>query len=146
MMLSIKEQERLQCQFAAFCKVVLRNAVCTYLRDLGRKRKREISLEYLIEQTSFQAHSTDDYFVGYDTPTDFTVFGQLVTVDNERLAKALLFLSERRRKVILLRYYLCFNDVQISALYGSPRSTIQYQKQAALKQLRKKMEERKDEI
>lgn len=50
MMLSIKEQERIKCQFAAFCKVVLRNAVCSYLRDLGRKRKRETSLDYIIEQ------------------------------------------------------------------------------------------------
>lgn len=63
MMLSIKEQERIQYQFAAFCKVVLRNAVCNYFRDLGRKRKYEISLEYFAEQTSFEAHSTDDYFV-----------------------------------------------------------------------------------
>lgn len=42
-MLSIKERERIECQFAAFCKVVLRNEVCTYFSDLGRKRKHESS-------------------------------------------------------------------------------------------------------
>lgn len=61
MMLSIEGKERTECRFAAFCKAVLLNAVCTYFRDLGRKRKREISLEYLTEQTHFEAHSTDNY-------------------------------------------------------------------------------------
>lgn len=145
-MLSIEEKERTQCRFAAFCTVVFRNAVCTYFRDLGRKRKREISLEYLTEQTHFEAYSTDNYFVRFYTPTNFTVCGQLVTVDNERLTTALLRLSEKRREIILLRYYMGFNDVQIAALYGSPRTTVNYQRQAALKQLRKEMEEMKDEI
>ena len=140
-MLSIEEKERTQCRFASFCKVVLRNAVCTYFRDLGRKHKREISLEYLTEQTHFEAHSTDNYFVRFDTPTNFTVHGQLVTVDNERLANALLCLPKKRQEIILLSYYLNFSDVQIAALYGSLRTTV-----AALKQLRKEMEEMKDEI
>lgn len=146
MMLSIEEKERAECRFTAFCKVVLHNAVCTYFRDLGRKCKHEISFEYLTEQTSFEAYSTDDYFVQYDTPTDFTVHGQLVMIDDERLAKALLRLSEKRREIILLHYYLHLNDVQKAKLYGGPRTTIQYQRQAALKQLRKEMEDMKDEI
>lgn len=145
-MLSIGKKERVECRFAVFCKVVLRNAVCTYFRDLGRKHKREISLEYLTEQTHFEASSTDNYFVGFDTPTNFTVHGQLVTVDNEHLANALLCLPEKRREIILLRYYLHFNDVQIAELYGSLRTTVNYQRQAALKQLRKEMEGMKDEI
>lgn len=73
MMLSIEEKERTECRFAAFCKVVFRNAVCTYFRDLVRKHKRETSLEYLTEQAHFEAHSTDDYFVRFDTPTDLEV-------------------------------------------------------------------------
>lgn len=127
-MLSIEEKERTKCRFAAFCKVIFRNAVCTYFRDLGRKHKREVSLEYLSEQTHFEAHCTDDYFIRFDTPTDFTVCGQLVAVDDEHLANALLCLSEKRREIILLHYYLHFNDVQISALYGSPRTTVNYQR------------------
>lgn len=145
-MLSIKEKEHTECRFAAFCKVVFRNAVCTYFRDLGRKRERQVSLEYLSEQAHFEAHSTDDYFVRFDTPTDFIVYGQLVTIDDEHLANALLCLSEKWREIILLHYYLHFNDVQIAALYGSPRTTVNYQRQAALKQLRKETEGMKDEI
>lgn len=145
-MLSIKEREHIQCQFAAFCKVVFRNATCTYFRDLGRKRKREISLEYLTEQTHFEAHSTDEYFIKHDIPTDFIVQGQIVAVDDERLAKALFCLSEQRREIILLYYFLHYKDYQLAALLECPRSTVQYQRQAALNQLRKEMERTKDEI
>lgn len=144
MMLSIKEREHIQCQFAAFCKVVFRNATCTYFRDLGRKRKREISLEYLTVQTYFEAHSTDEYFVAHDKPTAFSVVGQSVIVDSEKLANALLCLSEKRREIILLSYYLRYTDMQIAALFGQARSTINYQKNEALKQLRKEMERTDD--
>lgn len=144
-MLSIKEQERIQCRFAAFCKVVLRNAACSYFRDLGRKRKQEISVEYLFEQTHFEAHSTDDYFVQYDTPTDFTVCGQLVTVGDAQLAKSLLCLSDKHREVILLYYFLRYKDYQLAVLLERPRTTVNYQRLSALKQLRKEMEKTKDE-
>lgn len=145
-MLSIKEQERIKCQFAAFCKVVLRNAVCSYLRDLGRKRKRETSLDYIIEQKYCEPHCTDEYFIKLDIPTDFIVQGQIVTVDDKRLAKALFFLSEQQREIILLYYFLHYKDYQLAALLECPRSTVQYQRQAALNQLRKEMERTKDEI
>lgn len=125
--------------------MVLRNAVCNYFRDLSRKRKYEISLEYFAEQTSFEAHSTDDYFVQYDMPTAFIVHGQLVTVDDGRLAKALLCLSEKHREIVLLYYFLRYKDYQLAAILERPRTTVNYQRQAALKRLRKEMERMKDE-
>ena len=92
------------------------------------------------DNTSFAPHSTDEYFVLQDKPTDFAVSGQIVTVDSEKLAKALLCLSEGWREIILLRYYLQLREKQIAALLGKPRTTINYQKNAALKQLRTEME------
>ena len=94
---------------------------------------------------SFAPHSTDEYFVLQDKPTDFTANGQIVTIDSEKLAKALLCLSERRREIILMRYYLQLRDKQIAALLGKPRTTVNYQKNAALKQLRIEMENMNDE-
>ena len=40
--------EHIEYTFAAFCKVVLRNAAIAAYRDFGRKQKREVSLDYLI--------------------------------------------------------------------------------------------------
>ena len=85
-------------------------------------------------------YSMDEYFVLQKKPTDFAVSGQIVTVDSEKLAKALLCLSERRREIIFMRYYLKLRDRQIAALLEKPRTTVNYQKNAALKQLRKEME------
>ncbi|HGM3508802.1 TPA: RNA polymerase sigma factor [Clostridioides difficile] len=80
-----------------------------------------------------------------DKPTVFAVNGQTVIVDSEKLAKALLCLSERRREIILMCYYLQLKDKQIAALLGKPRTTVNYQKNAALKQLRTEMEKKNDE-
>ena len=145
MMLSTEYREYVERRFHAFCKTVLHNEACDYYRERTRKIQHEISFEYLQENTPFAPHSTDEYFVLQDKPTDFTANGQIVTIDSEKLAKALLCLSERRREIILMRYYLQLRDKQIAALLGKPRTTVNYQKNAALKQLRIEMENMNDE-
>ena len=144
-MLSKEYRESTERRFHAFCKAVLHNEACNDYRDKKRKIQHEISFEYLQENTSFAPHSVDEYFILQDKPTAFAVNGQTVIVDSEKLAKALLCLSERRREMILMRYYLQLRDKQIAALLGKPRTTVNYQKNAALKQLRKEMEKMKDE-
>ena len=147
MMLSTEYKEYVERRFHAFCKAVLHNEACNCYRDRKRKIQHEISFEYLQENTPFAPHSIDEYFVLVlqEKPTAFDVNRQTVIVDSEKLAKALLCLSERRREIILMRYYLQLRDKQIAALLGKPRTTINYQKNAALKQLRKEMEKMKDE-
>ena len=50
--------EHIEYVFAAFCSVVLRNTAISAYRDFGRKQKREVSLDYLISETSFASIST----------------------------------------------------------------------------------------
>lgn len=144
-MLSKEYRESIERRFHAFCKVVLHHEACNYYRDRKRKTKHEISLEYLQENTSIEIHSVDEYFVLQDKPTAFAVNGQTVMVDSEKLAKALLCLSEQRLGIILMRYFLQLRDKQIAALLKKPRTTVNYQKNAALKQLRTEMEKMNDE-
>ena len=92
--------------FAAFCKVVLRNAAFTAYRDFGRKQKREV------------------YFEKYDKPTVFVVQGQEVIVVSERLADALCRLPEQRRVALLMYFFLGYTDEKIGNIYGRNRSTI----------------------
>ncbi len=143
-MLSKEYRESIERRFHAFCKAVLHNEACNYYRERKRKTKYEISFEYVQENTSFTPHSTDEYFVLQDKPIDFAVNGQTVIVDSEKLAKALLCLSERR-EIILMHYYLQLRDKQIAALLEKPRTTVDYQKNAALKQLRTEMEKMNDD-
>ena len=54
--------EHIEYAFAAFCKIVLRNAAISAYRDFGRKQKHEVSLDYLMSETSFEPFATDNYF------------------------------------------------------------------------------------
>ena len=145
MIYSEEYKEHIEYTFAAFCKVVLHNAAISAYRDFGRKQKLEISLEYLMSETSFEAFTTDTYFEQYDQPTVFVVKGQEIVIANKRLANALSKLSEQRRDVLFLYFFFGYTDAQIGKEYGRNRSTANYWKLAALKQLRKEMERLKDE-
>ena len=76
MIYSKEYKEHIEYSFAAFCKVVLHNAAINAYRDFGRKQKREISLKYLMSETSFEAFTTDTYIEQYDRPTIFVAKGQ----------------------------------------------------------------------
>lgn len=130
-------KERIEYTFAAFCKVVLRNAAITAYRDFGRKQKREVSLDYLMSETSLEPFTMDSYFEQYDKPTVFVVKGQEIIVASRRLAEALCTLSEQRRRVVLMYFFLGYTDAKIGKEYGRSRTTANYWKLAALKQLRK---------
>ncbi len=137
--------EHIEYAFAAFCKVVLRNAAISAYRDFGRKQKHEVSFEYLMSETPFEPFTTDNYFEQYDKPTVIIVKEQKVVVASKRLADALLKLPEQRRTVLLLYFFLGYSERKIGNEYGRSRSTVNYWKLAALKQLRKELEETKHE-
>ena len=113
MIFSEEYKEHIEYTFAAFCKVVLHNAAINAYRDFGRKQKREISLEYLMSETSFEAFTTDTYFEQYDQPTVFVVKGQEIVVASKRLADALSKLTEQRRNVLFLSFFFGYTDAQI---------------------------------
>lgn len=140
MIYSEEYKEHIEYTFAAFCRVVLHNAAMSAYRDFGRKQKREVSLEYLISETPFEPFTTDDYFEQYDQPTVFVVKGQEIIIASEQLAEALLKLTEQRRNVLFLYFFFSYTDAQIGKQYGRSRSTANYWKLAALRQLRKEME------
>ncbi len=140
MIYSEKYKEHIEYAFAAFCKEVFRNEAMTAHRDFGLKQQREISLEYLISETSFEAFTTDNCLDQYDQPTVFVVKGQEIVIANKRLAEALSKLTEQRRNVLFLYFFFGYTDAQIGKEYGRNRSTANYRKLTALKQLRKEME------
>ena len=103
-MMKYSEQfmEHIEYAFAAFCKIVLRNAAISAYRDFGRKQKYEVSLDYLMSETSFERFAIDNYFEQYvyEKPTVFVVQGKEVVVTSKRLADALANLSEQRLSLI----------------------------------------------
>lgn len=133
-------KEHIEYTFNAFCKTVFYHEALNAYRDLQRKQRHEISFEYIITETPIEPSVKDEYFQAAYKPTEFQVQGQTVVIDNERLAVAISKLSAQRREIVLLYYYCGYKDKTIGKLYGCCRSTTNYQRQAALKQLRKELE------
>lgn len=110
-MIYLKEyKEHIEYTFAAFCRVVLRNAAMSAYRDFGRKQKREVSLEYIIYKTPLEPFTTDTYFKQYDQPTVFIVKGKEIVITSKRLADALSKLTEQRRNVLFLYFFFGYTD------------------------------------
>lgn len=143
--MSCSEQfkEHIEYTFNGFCKTVLYHEALNAYRDLRRKQRHEISLEYIVAETTFEPSATNEYFQAAYEPTEFQVRGQTVVVDNKRLTVALSKLSAQQREIVLLYYFCGYIDKAIGKLYGYCRSTTNYQRQVALKQLRKELEHEK---
>ena len=57
-----KYQEHIRHTHDAFCKTVIRHATIDAARSIRSRRKREISLEYLIEEKHYPFSTVDKYF------------------------------------------------------------------------------------
>ena len=76
--------------------------------------------------------------------SDYTVFNVLgieVWIENDKLSEALKALTEKKRNIILLSYFMDMADGEISRFINIPRSNVQYHRTKTLETLRKYMEE-----
>lgn len=133
-------KEHIEYTFAAFCKVILRNTSMSSYRDIGRRQKREIFLDYLTEEKYYNPFTTDSYFVEQTSSMKLIVCSERIVIGNERLAKVFSGLSKLRQEVLVLYFFFGYTDKKIGKMYGKSRTTVNYWKIAALKQLRKEME------
>ena len=140
MMNTEQYREHIERTFNAFCKIVLYHAALNAYKKIRRKQQFEVSLDYLREFDFDPVAAIDEYFVKYDVPTAFAVHRKVVIVKSEQLAAALLYLLEKWREVLFLRYYLGYSDTEIGRLFGVCRSTIFHRRKRALRLLRKEME------
>lgn len=84
----------------------------------------------------------DEYSSDYSR---FKVLEYDIAVKDELLAEALQELPERKRDIILLSYFLDYNDVEIAELLNLVRRTVNDQRNKALKDLKNRMEGNKHE-
>lgn len=133
-----------ECQerFDSFCKSVLRNHARNYDQVLRRRRKRECFSEDICEDKRFQrffsvAPCQDTYV--------FRVLDMDVSVEDVLLGAALQELSEERRTIVLLSYFLDMTDSEIGAYLHLIRRTVSYRRGTTLKQIKKYLEDLADE-
>ena len=135
-------QERIENTFHAFCKVVIRNAMYTALRTRSRKNKREISLDYLIEEKHYPLGTEDEYFIVPEPDEQYMLIlcGDTVPFDNGLLVEALSRLPEQDREMVYLSFFKHIPQHKIGRRYGRSRSAAGYHLRKAIRQLYEEME------
>lgn len=126
-------KEHIEYSFNAFCKTLLYYEAINTYREISKKREREVSLDYLYE-VGCEPSAAEQYL------TTFNIRGEAVTVENEQLATALLNLTEQQQEILFLYFFFGYRDAEIGKLCGCCRTTANYRKNTALRQLRKEME------
>ena len=120
----------------------MKGEAVNYYRYMDNRRKREITLSELSEEEFEKFATIDEYFFEYQ---HFSVLDYDIKVRNELLAEALNDLTDRRRSVVLLSYFLDMSDTDIARRMNLVRSTVNEHKKISIKMLRKIMEKRTNE-
>ena len=126
--------------FDSYCKRILKNEAIDCFREIQKHRQREIFFSELSEKEWKQLYMEDEYDL--DT-CNFQVLGYDVEVKDALIAEALNLLSDKKREVVLLAYFLDMSDTEIAKLLDLRQSTIHYHRTSSLGILKKFLEGKK---
>lgn len=138
MELSPSDMERNMRQFCRKAVRTLDLAAKSGHRERRRRADREIIFSDLTAQELNQLSVMDKYF---NDEAIFKVLGFRVVVQDPILAEALNQLSEHRRNIILLKYFLSWTDKRIGETMKIKGDTIRHQRLATLKLLEQLLKE-----
>ena len=111
------------------------------MRELARQAAHEVAFSELSEEQMERLHVLDAY------PSEaihFDVQGYDIAINNERLADALSALSEDKRDIVLLAYFLDMSDQEIADRLNLVRRTVQYRRASSLKEMKHRLEVHED--
>src|SRR5699024_1995404 len=95
------------------CKRGMEDERIDYFRHLSRISKQEVSFsdtgDYLVNQFSTVDHYATDLQV-------FTLYGLSIGVESDLLSEALRNLTNKKRNIILLYYFMDMSDIEIAEL------------------------------
>lgn len=129
-------------QFDWVCKITMQSELIDYIRHITYRQKHEKLFCELTKDDLNQLFSVDDYDLENHC---FQVHGYDIEVKDTLIAEALETLTEKKRDVILLSYFMQMSDAEIAREMNLVRSTIQEHRKRSLELLRKVMEEKSDE-
>ena len=121
-------------QFDCFCKKILHGEKVNYEREMEYRGKHEISFSQLTQEELGQLNSMDEYTV---EEAMFRVLDYDVVVKDDLISEALKTLSEKKRNVILLSFFMDMTDTEIAKQMNLVRSTIHHHRVSSLRTLKK---------
>ena len=132
----LEYQQSCEKRFAAFCVGAIEKAAQNAFRELHRYSDREVSLSDITENDIYLIAEPEMFPSGW-----FRIANTDVPIYHPTLAAALEQLKYRQRSIILLYYIFGYTDLEIADFLEMAKSTVQYNRQAALDNLRDLMEE-----
>ena len=142
-----EEQLRICKQFDSFCKTVLRNEANDYKREQKRLQKHEVCFSELNEKQLEELKVMDECIQDdwMESAEMFHILEYDIEVKDELLSEALNSLSETKRSVILLSFFVELKDNEIAKQLNLVPSTIFHHKTSSLQKLKKFIEELENE-
>lgn len=125
-------------QFDRICKLALKGEAVDYHRHMAYRQKHEVLLSELPEWKMNQMFSVDEYEAENKW---FKVLGYDIEVKDTLIAEALQLLSERKREVILLSYFMDMSDAEIARKMNLVRSTVHEHRKHSLELMKKILED-----
>ena len=136
---SSRYEQTIRHQFDRICKMALKGEKVDYIRHMGYRQKNEVMLSELPEKELNQLSIMDEYKVENH-------YFQVLGYDKDALiAEALQSLTEKKRNVILLSYFMEMSDADIAREMNLVRSTIHEHRKRSLEMLKQIMEGSTDE-
>ena len=127
-------------QFDCLIRKVVDRTVKNYNKELARRAKHEVAL-CEIPLDLEQVISLDEYTCDF---TAFHVYGTEVRIYDEQLCKGIRRLSEKRRSILLMSYFLEMTDAEIARVLEMERFSVCRNRLHTLKLIRDMYEEDKN--
>lgn len=122
--------------FDSYCKKVLKYEAGNGHRALNRMQSREVSFSSFTEETMEQFATYDRYPWEY---TAFPVGGDVILIEDDRLADALNALPQEHRDIFLMYWFLDMADREIADKLNMARRTVNRRRQKAYRLLKELM-------
>ena len=132
------DEKTIRNQFDRICKLALKNEAIDYHRHMAYRQKHEVMLSELTEYEQNQMYTEDEY--GAENQW-FRVMDYDIEVKDSLIAEALQVLSEKKRDVILLSYFMDMSDAEIARKMNLVRCTVREHRVRSLELLKKIMED-----
>ena len=131
-----RHYEHKQHAFDSFCKKVLKCEAYNGYREISRRHSREVAFSELPEDSMEQLASYDRYPWEY---TFFPVGGDVILIEDDRLAEALNALPQDGRDILLMYFFLDMADREIAERMNMARRTVNARRQKAYRLLKELM-------
>lgn len=123
-------EDAIRLQFDCLARKVIGRTVMNYNKELYKRSTHEVLFCELPEIAVSNIGIVDEYSIEFTT---FDVFGTEVRIYDERLCDAIKKLSEMRRNILLMSYYLEIPDAEIAEIMNIAPHSVYKNRMRSLK-------------